>query len=61
MRKRELDFSISDLVYLKFPPMKEVKRFGKKGKLSPRYVGPYNIIGHFGSVTYELKLSAFLH
>ena len=32
-------------------------RFGKKGKLSPHYVGPYEILKRFGSVAYELKLS----
>ena len=36
--------------------MKGVMRFGKKGKLSPRYVGPYNILKRIGKVTYELEL-----
>lgn len=36
--------------------MKGVKRFGKKGKLSLRYVGPYKILSHFGRVAYELEL-----
>ncbi|PHU21263.1 hypothetical protein BC332_06370 [Capsicum chinense] len=37
--------------------MKGVMRFGKKGKLSPRYIGPYKIIQRFGQVAYELDLS----
>ena len=40
--------------------MKGVMRFGKKGKLSPRYVGPYNILKRIGKVTYELELPAKL-
>ena len=44
--------------------MKGVMRFGKKGKLSPRYIGPYEILQWVGNVAYELKLQnymAFLH
>lgn len=36
--------------------MKRVTRFGKKGKLSPQYVGPYRILSHFGKVAYDLEL-----
>ena len=39
-RKRDLEFEVSDQVYLKISPMKGVMKFGKKGKLSPRYIGP---------------------
>ena len=39
-RIRDLEFAEGDKVYLKIWPMKGVVRFGKKGKLSPRYVGP---------------------
>ncbi|WMV49722.1 hypothetical protein MTR67_043107 [Solanum verrucosum] len=44
----------------KVSPMKEVMRFGKKGKLSPRYVGPYKILKLVGNVAYELEFSAEL-
>ncbi|WMV42652.1 hypothetical protein MTR67_036037 [Solanum verrucosum] len=40
----------------KVSPMKGVMRFGKKGKLSPRYIGPYRIVQRVGSVAYELEL-----
>ena len=44
VRRRELEFQVDDWVFLKVSPMKGVMRFGKKGKLSPRYVGPYKIL-----------------
>ncbi|KAK4724590.1 hypothetical protein R3W88_027369 [Solanum pinnatisectum] len=47
---------MDDWVYLKVSPMKGVMRFGKKGKLSPRYIGPYRISKSVGSVAYELEL-----
>ena len=40
VRRREQEFQVDDWVFLKVSPMKGVMRFGKKGKLSPRYVGP---------------------
>ena len=40
--------------------MKEVKRFGKKGKLSPRYIGPYKIVDCIGKVAYKVELPAEL-
>ena len=56
VRRRDLEFEVNDWVYLKVSPMKGVVRFGKKGKLSPRYVGPYQIVKRVGSVAYELDL-----
>ena len=56
VRRRDLEFKVGDWVYLKVSPMKGVVRFGKKGKLSPRYVGPYEIIRRVGKVAYELGL-----
>ena len=43
-RKWPLEFYVSDEVYLKISPMEDVMRFGRKSKLSPRYVGPYKIL-----------------
>ena len=48
LRRRELEFQVDDWVFLKVSPMKGVKRFGNKGKLSPRYVGPYKIFKRVG-------------
>ena len=59
-RKRPLEFNVGDQVYLKISPMKGVMRFGRKGKLSPRYVGPYEILQRVGEVAYELALLAEL-
>ncbi|MCF7184064.1 chromo domain-containing protein, partial [Corynebacterium sp. MC-13] len=53
---RDLEFKVGDWVYLKVSPMKGVVHFGKKGKLSPRYVGPYEVLKRVGKVAYELKL-----
>jgi hypothetical protein len=43
-------------VYLKVSPMKGIKRFGVKGKLSPRYIGTFPILEKYGNVTYKLEL-----
>jgi hypothetical protein len=55
-RRRELRFEEGDFVYLKVSPMHGVKRFQVKGKLSPRFVGSYPIIGRVGSAAYRLEL-----
>ena len=55
-RKRALEFEVGDQVYLKISPMKGVMRFGKKGKLSPRYIGLYEVLQRVGNGTYKLKL-----
>ena len=59
-RRRDLEFQAGDWVFLKVSPMKGVMRFGKKGKLSPRYIGPYKIIRKVGQVAYELDLPSEL-
>ncbi|KAF3626567.1 Zinc ion binding, putative isoform 1 [Capsicum annuum] len=60
VQRRELEFEIGDWVFLKVSPMKGVMRFGKRGKLRPRYVGPYQILKMIGAVAYELGLPASL-
>ncbi|KAK6151524.1 hypothetical protein DH2020_014159 [Rehmannia glutinosa] len=56
VRRRSLEFSVGDFVFIKVSPMKGIMRFGKKGKLSPRYVGPYMIVERIGKVAYKLEL-----
>ena len=59
-RRRDLEFQIGDWVFLKVSPMRGVMRFGRKGKLSPRYIGPYQIVRKIGKVAYELDLPSDL-
>jgi hypothetical protein len=60
MRCRPLQFEVGDHVYLKVSPMKGVKRFGVKGKLSPRYIKPFPILEKCGNVAYKLELPSSL-
>ncbi|GKD10419.1 reverse transcriptase domain-containing protein [Tanacetum coccineum] len=53
-RRKPLEFSVGDYVLLKVSPWKGVVRFGKKGKLAPRFVGPFEIIKKVGPVAYRL-------
>ena len=55
-KRRTLRFSIGDHVFLRVSPMKGVMRFGRRGKLSPRYIGPFEILQTVGEVAYELAL-----
>ncbi|GJY76637.1 putative reverse transcriptase domain-containing protein [Tanacetum coccineum] len=55
-RRKPLEFEIGDQVLLKVSPWKGVIRFGKKGKLAPRYVGPFEILERIGPITYRLRL-----
>jgi hypothetical protein len=55
-RRRELSFEVGDFVYLKVSPIRGVRRFGVKGKLAPRYIGPYQILARCGEVAYQLSL-----
>ena len=55
-RKRLLDFEVRDHVFLKVSSTKSVVRFGVRGKLNPRYIGPYEILERIGSVAYWLAL-----
>ncbi|GKE87363.1 putative reverse transcriptase domain-containing protein, partial [Tanacetum coccineum] len=55
-RRKPLEFEVGDRVLLKVSPWKGVVRFGKKGKLAPRYVGPFEILERIGLVAYRLRL-----
>ncbi|GJR00863.1 hypothetical protein Tco_0523847 [Tanacetum coccineum] len=55
-RRKLLEFQVGDHVILKVSPWKGVVRFGKKGKLAPRFVGPFEIIERISPVAYMLRL-----
>nr|GEW83648.1 putative reverse transcriptase domain-containing protein [Tanacetum cinerariifolium] len=55
-RRKPLEFSVADLVLLKVSSWKGVVRFGKKGKLAPRFVGPFEITERIGPVAYRIRL-----
>ena len=54
--RRGLEFEVGDHVFLKVSPMKGVSRFGKKGKLVPRYIGPFETLERVNLVAYRLAL-----
>ncbi|KAA0051719.1 pol protein [Cucumis melo var. makuwa] len=56
VRRKNLEFEAGDMVFLKIAPMKGVMRFVKKGKLSPRFVGPFEILERICPVAYRLAL-----
>ena len=56
VRRRPLEFEVGDHVFLKVIPKKGVVRFGKRGKLSPRFIGPFEIQERMGTVLYRLAL-----
>ena len=59
-RHRPLEFEVGDHVFLKVMPKRGVVRFGKQGKLAPRYIGPFEVLERADTVAYRLALSPSL-
>ena len=58
--RRPLEFQVGEHVFLKISPTKGVIRFGTSGKLSPRYIGPFEILERVGEMAYRLALPSSL-
>lgn len=56
LKRRDIEYSVGDYVFLKVSPQKKVLQFRRKGKLNPNFIGPYQILKHVGSITYSLEL-----
>ncbi|KAL0562089.1 hypothetical protein IC582_002539 [Cucumis melo] len=56
VRRKDFEFEVGDKVFLKVAPMRGVLRFERRGKLSPRFVGPFEILERIGPVAYRLAL-----
>jgi hypothetical protein len=55
-RRRELSFEVGDFVYLRVSPMRGLRHFMLRGKLTPRFIGPFKILEKRGEVAYQLEL-----
>jgi hypothetical protein len=55
-RRRPQEFEEGDHIYLKVSPIRGMRRFKVKGKLSPRFIGPFRIFGRVGEMAYQLEL-----
>ena len=60
MKRKDIRYEVGKKVFLKVSPWKKVMRFGKKGKLSPIFIGPYEVIEKVGPVAYHLALPSEL-
>ena len=58
MRRQPLEFKVGDHVFLKVLPKRGVVRFGKRGKLLSRFIGPFEILERVGTIAYRLALPA---
>ena len=59
-RRQSLEFEVGDHLFLKVMPKRGVIRFDKRGKLAPRYIGPFEILERVGTIAYLLTLSPSL-
>ncbi|KAA3460966.1 DNA/RNA polymerases superfamily protein [Gossypium australe] len=56
LKRKDIEFQVDGRVFLKVSPWKKILRFGRKGKLSPRFIGPYEVIERIEPVAYRLRL-----
>ena len=54
LKRRDIEYEMGDKVFLKLSPWRKILRFGKKGKLSSRFIGPYEILERIGPMAYRL-------
>src|SRR3954466_1537937 len=55
-KRKEVAYEVGDRAYLRVSPLRGIKRFGIKGKLAPRFIGPYRVLARKGEVAYQLEL-----
>ncbi|KAA3470725.1 DNA/RNA polymerase superfamily protein [Gossypium australe] len=56
LKRKEIEFQVGDRVFLNVSPWKKVLRFGHKGNLNLRFIGPYEIVERIGPIAYRLVL-----
>ena len=60
LKRKAIEYEVGDKVFLKVSPWRKILRFGKKGKLSPRFIGPCEILERIGPIAYRLALPSEL-